>query len=95
MPAGLDPADVESRGMGQNGVDIILTPAAKRVLDLDIETKAVEALNIFATFCDHYTKYKDSPALKLLTHTKNRKEMLVTLRWADFLPLLKLRAQCQ
>jgi hypothetical protein len=89
IPAGLEADDVTSRPMGCNGVDIILTPAARRVLDLEIEVKNREALVVPTTFWEHYKKYKASAALKLLAHRKNRQDMLVTLRWIDFMELIK------
>lgn len=88
-PYSLESADCESRGMGQQGEDLVLTPAFRRLLNLDIECKAVEALNVTAEFFEHYRKYKDRPSLKLLTHTKNRQEPLVTLLWTDLLQILK------
>lgn len=81
--------DVESRGMGQNGEDIILTPAAREIFDLIIEAKNVESLNVTSTFIKHYEKYKNKSGLVLLAHKRNRTEPLVTLRWEDFLLVLK------
>lgn len=77
--------------MGQAGCDLIISPAAKRVLNLDIECKNTESLNVVKVFTDHYNKYKNSAALKLLIHRRNRTEPMVTLRWADFLRLLEER----
>lgn len=85
----LEDADVESRGMGQNGEDLVLSPAFRRLLNLDFECKSVEALNVAKTFFDHYKKYKDRPSLKLLAHKRNRQEPLVTLLWTDFIQLLR------
>lgn len=90
-PHGIEDEDVESRGMGQNGVDIILSPAAKRILNLEIEAKNVEKLVVPTVFMEHFNKYKDTKALKLLIHSKNRSETLATLRWSDLLELLKPR----
>lgn len=73
--------------MGANGLDIILSPAARRVFNLAIEAKNVEKLNVVAVFLEHFNKYKDSPALKLLVHSRNRTEPMVTLRWKDFLEI--------
>jgi hypothetical protein len=88
----LEDGDVESRGMGQSGVDIILSPAARRILDLAIECKNCETLNVHKIFTEHYNKYKDSKALKILVHSKNRSETLATLKWTDLLVLLDLAA---
>jgi hypothetical protein len=78
--------------MGQAGVDVILSPAARRILDLAIEAKNCETLNVHKIFTEHYEKYKDSKALKLLIHSKNRSLTLATLRWEDLLSLLQLAA---
>lgn len=85
---GLEDGDIESIGMGQNGCDIVLSPAARRVFDLYIEAKNVESLSVAKAFADHYAKYKDKTGLILLAHTKNRSVPLVTLRWCDFVKLL-------
>lgn len=74
--------------MGQNGVDVIESPAAKKVFDLAIECKNVETLNVFTTFWEHYEKYRNEPSLKLLVHAKNRAIPLVTMTWEQFLNLL-------
>lgn len=88
-PYGLENEDIEGRGMGQNGVDLILTPAARRHFDADIECKNVEKLNVVSVFIEHFKKYAAKPTLKLLIHRKNRTEAMVTLRWSDFLKVLK------
>jgi hypothetical protein len=83
---GLIDGDCESRGMGQNGVDIILSPAAIKVFPFAVECKNVETLNVTSTFLEHFDKYKDESSLKLLIHSRNKmKEPLVTMRWSDFL----------
>lgn len=87
-PFGLVDGDIESTGMGQSGVDVLLSPAAKRIFPLAIEAKNVEALSIPKVFFDHYDKYAASPFLKLLIHNKNhQREPLVTLRLSDLLAL--------
>jgi hypothetical protein len=85
---GLVDGDIESRGMGQNGVDVILSPAAQKVFDLYIECKQVEKLNVVSTFYEHFNKYADKPGLKLLVHGRNRTESMITLKFIDFMELL-------
>jgi hypothetical protein len=77
--------------MGQSGVDVLLSPAAKKVFPLAIECKNCEKLNVPAIFTEHHEKYKNDNRLKLLIHSKNRSETLVTLRWEDLLELLRPR----
>lgn len=86
---GLVDGDFESRGMGQAGVDVILSPAAKKLVDLAIECKNVEKLRVVPTFNEHFAKYKDEPSMKLLVHSKNHQEPLVTMRFDEFVYLLE------
>jgi hypothetical protein len=87
-PYGIEDADIESTGMGQSGVDLILSPAARRVLDLCIEAKNVEALNVVGVFQKHAAQYAKHPGLKLLIHKRNKTNAMVTLNWSDFLGLI-------
>lgn len=82
----LDPTDIESRGMGQNGTDIILTKAARSVFgNLAIECKNVEVLNAVGIFQEHLEKYPGS--IPVMVHSRNHIAPRVTLLWADFLRL--------
>ncbi len=74
--------------MGQCGEDIVLSPAARRICNAYVECKNCESLNVSTTFWKHYAKYRAASTLALLVHAKNRTEPTVTLRWADFVPIL-------
>ncbi len=74
--------------MGQTGVDIIFSPAARDVFNHDIECKKHAQVRIPAEFKKHYKKYKDKPSLKLLFSENNYSEALVTLQAKDFMVLL-------
>jgi hypothetical protein len=87
IPA-LEPGDVRSTSMGAAGLDVLLSPAARKHANFAIECKAVEALNVAGTFATHAAKYADSGRVPILVHTRNRVEPLVTLAWTDFLALL-------
>lgn len=90
-PHGLEDGDIESRGMGQNGEDVILSPAAKRLFNLCIECKNVESLNVVKVFQEHFAKYeRDEDSLKLLIHSRNHTVPMVTLRLEDFFGVLEL-----
>jgi len=82
----LDPTDIESTPMGCNGVDVILTKAARDVFgELAIECKNVENLNVVGVFTGHAAKY---PAkIPLLVHARNNTTPMVTLDWFTFLRL--------
>jgi hypothetical protein len=87
---GLEDADVESRGMGQAGVDVILSPAAKKLLHtLEIECKNCEKLNVHQIFSEHYEKYRMT-GIPLLVHSKNRSKTLVTMTLNTFLGYLSV-----
>lgn len=85
----LEDDDIKSTSMGVSGLDIVLSPAARKVFDLAVEVKCVEKLVVPTTFWKHYNLYKDSPSLKLLVHSKNRHTPLVTLRIEDFMKILE------
>lgn len=96
---GLEEGDITSTSMGVNGVDVVFSPAARRVLgDFSIECKNVERLAVLDTFVEHFAKYADKEnSLKLLVHNRNlaraKKQQdieknvlpLVTMRLSDFL----------
>ncbi|MGH9426410.1 MAG: hypothetical protein ACRD2L_08930 [Terriglobia bacterium] len=88
-PHGLEEGDVKPVSMGVSGVDIVLTPAAKKLFDLLVECKNHEKLNVVGVFNEHLEKYAEKLGLKLLVHSRNRSEDLVTMRWADFVKILK------
>jgi hypothetical protein len=86
-PYGLVDGDIESRGMGQAGVDVMLSPAARNLWDLAIECKNCEKLNVHNVFTKHEEKYRDH-LFPLLVHSKNRSHTLVTMRLDNFIELL-------
>ena len=85
---GLEEGDVKPVSMGVTGVDILLTPSARRLMDLLIECKNHEKLNVVGVFNEHFKKHADEAGLKLLVHSRNRSEDLVTMRWDDFAKIL-------
>jgi len=88
-PYGLVDDDLTSRGMGQNGTDVVFSPAARRVVNCSIECKNVEKLNVVTVFLEHFEKYKQDDSLKLLVHSRNHTEPMVTLRLSDFMEIFK------
>lgn len=86
---GLDPDNIKSAIMGTSGVDVVMSPAAKKVFPLDIEAKNVEKLNVVGTFWDHYKKYATRATLKVLIHKKNHLDALITIRLEDFWPIYR------
>lgn len=83
---GLVDDDIQSTVMGISGVDITLSPAAKKVFgDLACEAKNREQMNVVSTFWQHWQKYKTS--LCLLISKKNHTQPLVTLKLDDFMKI--------
>lgn len=92
---GLEADDIKSTGMGQSGVDVLLSPAAQKLLlKLKTECKNVEKLNVVGVFQKHYEAYKQQ-GLPILVHSRNRTEPMVTMDFADFLHLLLNTVQNQ
>lgn len=86
--ARLDPTDIESTPMGVNGVDVILSKAARDLFGpLAIEAKNVEVLNAVGVFQAHLDKYAPKGKIALMVHSRNHIEPRVTLLWSDFVRL--------
>lgn len=82
---GVVDGDIESRGMGQNGTDVILSPKANSVFGrLAIECKNCETLNVRKIFEEHASKY-DSTHIPWLIHSRNHAKALITLEFEDFI----------
>jgi len=84
--------DIVSRPMATQGgegfSDIMLSPAARKVLPFNIECKNTESINITKTFQDYKEVYQNSTFMLLLIHSRNKTEPMVTMNWTDFLKLL-------
>lgn len=81
----LDPDDIESRGMGQAGADIILSPAAFKLFPYAIEAKNWESLKgIYAIYEQAVGHNKGEP---LVVIKSNRKKPLVIVDAEHFLEL--------
>ena len=91
---GLVDGDIESRGMGQQGTDLIFSPAALKLFNHEIECKKHRQVRVPALFKEHYKKYQDTSALKLLFHEDNYSEPLVTMRAIDFIQLIGKLIEC-
>lgn len=83
----LDPDDIKPAIMGESGVDIKLSPAAKKLIPWAFECKNVERLNVWEALAQAESNAgKESPAL---VFTKNRKPIYVALNFELFLELLR------
>jgi hypothetical protein len=86
---GLQDDDVKATPMGQSGVDILFSPAARAVFNHSIECKKHAAVRIPYFFKEHYKKYENDSTLKLLFSENNRDQTLVTMRAEDFMFLIE------
>lgn len=84
----LDPTDIESTPMGCNGVDVILTKAARAVFgELAIEAKNVEVLNAVGVFQGHVDKYQLKGQIPIMVHSRNHIDPRVTMLWSDWIQM--------
>ena len=79
--------DVRPAIMGQSGRDIKLSEHAESLFPFDVECKNVEKLNLWGSWnqCLENTKVNRKP---LLVFSRNRSDVLCTLRFSDLLWLL-------
>lgn len=80
----LEPADVRSTSMGASGEDLLLSPAARRLIPFSIECKNQEALNIWKAL---EQAVREHPPL--LVFKRNGSEVYAALPFDSFLALLK------
>jgi len=83
----LMPDDVRSTSMGASGVDILLSPAARKFMPFDIECKNVERTSIWQ--CWEQTISNSNQYKPLLFMKRNNQEPLAVLRAHDLFELLK------
>lgn len=83
----LPESDAKSLPMGSQGEDIWLSQKARELFPFSVECKNVEKLNVWAAF----DQAKDNAGghFPLLVHSRNRSDVLATLRFDDLLTLLK------
>jgi len=79
--------EIESRGMGQTGRDVILRGRAKELFCFHgIECKAQEALNIWAAL----KQAEEHGGKPILFFKRNRSEVYVALKAEDFFELYEM-----
>lgn len=83
----LEMGDIESRTMGNNGTDIILSPAALKKFPFAIEVKNSETLNIYKTI--EQAKSNQGQFNWLIFFRKNRMDFNVVMNIKVFENLLK------
>lgn len=81
--------DIMVTPSGVTGPDLWLSEAARKIYPYAVETKNVEKLNVWQAFEQAKSHVKDTGLRPLLAFTRNRSEMLVTVRLEDFLWLTR------
>lgn len=79
--------DIQARMMGGSGVDIMLSPAAKKVIPFDIEAKRQEKLNLWESL-KQTEKNTGKDRMSLLVFKRNHTDVYCTLKFDDLLALL-------
>ena len=91
----LEEDDIKSQTMGMTGEDIVLSPAARKMIPYTFECKNVEKLSIWKAIeqCEANALKIDAKSKQYVTHAvvfkKNRKEPHVAIRLPEFLYLIK------
>lgn len=82
----LEEGDIESRSMGAQGEDLMLSPAARRKLPFSFECKKHKAFGVYA----HYEQAKTNSGkhTPVLVIEADRKKPLVVLSLDDFIRLV-------
>jgi hypothetical protein len=77
-----------SRGMGQSGCDIGMSPSAREACPFDIECKNQEKLNVWSSFEQAEQNTSDG-RIPLLVFKRNRSPVYAMLRFEDLLWIMK------
>ncbi len=82
----LEDGDFKSTPMGAHGMDVQLSPAARKVFPFAIECKNQEALNVWKSLEQAETNCEG--LVPLLIFKRNKSKIYATLEITDFLNLL-------
>ena len=83
----LEEDDIKSQTMGMSGEDIVLTPAAKKVIPYSFECKNTERLNLWKSLEQCESNCEDrNPVLVI---KRNRSEVYAIIKFDKFLNLIE------
>ena len=82
----LETNDIESQVMGMSGEDIVMSPAAKRVIPYSFECKNQERLNLWGSLEQAEGNSQDRQPV--LVFKRNRSKVYVALDFEHFLELI-------
>lgn len=83
----LEPEDIESRQMGGAGVDVIFSPASKKLIPFDIECKAQEKLQVHAAL-RQASENATPERIPLLIFKRSHEKIYVALEYDHFMKLI-------
>ena len=82
----LEPDDIRSQVMGMSGEDIVLSPAARKLIPYSFECKNQEKLNIWSSLEQAESNSGDYPPV--LIFKRNRSKTYVTVELEEFIKLI-------
>ncbi len=84
----LEDDDIKSQTMGMTGEDIILSPAARKMIPYSFECKNVERLQFWDAVAQAESNCKEGiiPAVVI---KKNRKDPMIAIPFIEFMNLIK------
>jgi len=83
----LETNDIESQVMGMSGEDIVLSPAAKKVIPYSFECKNTERLNLWKSL--EQADGNSDNRQPVLVFKRNRSKTYVTIDFDHFIELIK------
>tara|TARA_R110002012_G_scaffold154312_3_gene314568 strand:- start:17785 stop:18225 length:441 start_codon:yes stop_codon:yes gene_type:complete len=83
----LEEEDIKSQTMGMPGEDIILTPAAKRIIPYSFECKNVEKLNVWSAIEQAETNCP-SKCTPVTVIKRNRSKVYAIMQFDDWMKLI-------
>jgi len=83
----LETNDIESQVMGMSGEDIVLSPAAKKVIKYSFECKNQERLNLWKSLEQAASNCEDRQPV--LVFKRNRSKIYVAIEFEHFINLIK------
>jgi hypothetical protein len=87
----LEKGDVESTSMGAGGMDVKLSPAAKRLFPFAVECKSKQTINVYKEF--EQARANANGLIPVLVIKKNRTEPLIVLDFERFMCIMKESAK--
>ena len=83
----LEPDDIRSQIMGMSGEDIVLSPAARKLIPYSFECKNQERLSIWSSLEQAESNSGDYPPV--LIFKRNRSKTYVTIELEEFIKFIK------